>query len=281
MKTLRTVAEVRRWLAPRRGTSRIGFVPTMGALHEGHVALLRAAKQACDLVVASVFVNPTQFNDPADLAAYPRQEAGDAESAAAAGVDTLFVPTVEDMYRRGHASTVEVQGPAIGFEGKCRPGHFNGVATVCLKLFCIVQPHVAFFGQKDAQQVAVVKQLIRDLNLDLEIQVVPTVRETDGLALSSRNARLSADDRQRALAIPRALEAGLAAYGRGGDPAPAARAKLTGLATDYVAVASFDGHPTLVIAASVGGTRLIDNVPLDRPELASLSTGVAAKGAHP
>jgi pantoate--beta-alanine ligase len=278
MTTLRTVAEARRWLGPRRSTSRIGLVPTMGALHAGHVTLIRAARDVCDHVVASIFVNPTQFHDPADLAAYPRQEDRDARIAAAAGVDCLFVPAVDEMYEPDHATAVDVQGPAAGFEGEYRPGHFKGVATVCLKLFSIIQPHVAFVGQKDAQQVAVVKQLVRDLNVDLEIQVVPTVRDTDGLALSSRNVHLSAAERQPALAIPRALEAGLAAYARGADPIAAARAALGGLATDYVAVAQFDGHPTLVIAARVGRTRLIDNVPLDRPELAGLSSGVIAQG---
>jgi pantoate--beta-alanine ligase len=158
---------------------------------------------------------------------------------------------------------VDVEGAARGLEGAFRPGHFRGVATVCLKLFLIVRPNVAFFGQKDAQQVAVVKQMVRDLNVDLEIAVMPTVREADGLALSSRNVRLSAEERARALAIPRALEAGLAAYRAGGDPVAAARAKLTGIEPEYVAVAEFDGRPTLAVAARVGSTRLIDNVRLE------------------
>ena len=155
------------------------------------------------------------------------------------------------------------EGAACGLEGDFRPGHFRGVATVCLKLFMIVAPRVAFFGQKDAQQVGVVKQLVRDLNLDLDIRVVPTVRDVDGLALSSRNRNLSPEDHERALAIPRALEAGLAAHRAGRDPVAAARAMLTGVDPDYVAVADFNGRPTLAIAARVGATRLIDNVPLD------------------
>jgi pantoate--beta-alanine ligase len=244
----------------------VGLVPTMGALHEGHATLFRAARRACGHVVASIFVNPGQFNDPSDLAAYPRQEAQDEQLAAAAGVDAIFAPSVEEMYRPGEATSLEVSGAALGFEGPFRPGHFNSVATVCLKLFNIVEPAVAFFGQKDAQQVAVIRQIVRDLHLNLQIEVVPTVRERDGLAMSSRNVRLSADERRQALAIPRALAAGLAAP----DPARAARAELGGLDVDYVEVAMFDGEPTLVIAARAGNTRLIDNVPLNRPELAGL-----------
>jgi pantoate--beta-alanine ligase len=167
------------------------------------------------------------------------------------------------MYPSEYTTWVDVAGPAHGLEGEFRPGHFSAVATVCLKLFNIVRPQLAFFGQKDAQQVAVVKRLARDLNLPLEIRVVPTVRDADGLALSSRNARLSAADRARALAIPRALEAGIAAYHAGRDPQMAAKAELAGLEVDYVKVADFDGQPTLAIAARVGKTRLIDNVRLD------------------
>jgi pantoate--beta-alanine ligase len=174
------------------------------------------------------------------------------------------------MYPAGYATWIEVGGPAHGLEGDARPGHFRGVATVCLKLFTIVRPNVACFGQKDAQQVAVVTQLVRDLNLDLQIQIVPTVRDRDGLALSSRNVRLSPDERTRALAIPRALAAGLAAYREGRDPVAAARALLTGVEPDYVAVADLNGRSTLAVAAHVGRTRLIDNVVLD---LASVSPG--------
>jgi pantoate--beta-alanine ligase len=273
MIVLRRIAEVRGHLAGvRAGGARVGFVPTMGAFHDGHVTCFRAARSAVDCVVGSIFVNPTQFNDPADLATYPRQEARDVEIATAAGVDAMFVPAADEMYAPGHATFVEVAGAADGFEGAHRPGHFRGVATVCLKLFSIVQPHRAFFGQKDAQQVAVIRQLVRDLDLDLEIDVVPTVRTADGLALSSRNVLLSESDRQRALAIPRALADGVAAHRSGGDVVAAARAALAALEVDYVAVTTFDGHPTLVVAALVGRTRLIDNVPLDRPELGGLRT---------
>ena len=268
MKTLRTIAEMRQHLRAERGS--LGLVPTMGALHEGHVALFRTARRACTHVVASIFVNPGQFNDPADLAAYPRPEARDLEIAQAAGMDAIFAPSVEEMYAAGEATSLVVEGAALGFEGAFRPGHFNSVATVCLKLFNIVEPDIAFFGQKDAQQVAVVRQLVRDLRLDLKITVVPTVREADGLALSSRNVRLSAAERLRALAIPRALSAGITAHTAGADPVEAARSELEGLQVDYADVTVFDGEPTLVVAARAGSTRLIDNVPLNHPELAGL-----------
>jgi pantoate--beta-alanine ligase len=264
MKILRTVAEAREAFAPMRPRPVIGLVPTMGALHPGHVALFRAARQACETVVASVFVNPAQFNEAPDLVAYPRDEAGDAAIAAEAGVDVLFAPAADEMYPRGYATWVDVGAAAEGFEGDARPGHFRGVATICLKLFNIVQPRIAYFGQKDAQQVAVLQQMVRDLNLPLELRVVPTVRAPDGLALSSRNARLSADERVRARVIPRALEAGRLAHRAGRDPVAAARDALGDLEIDYVAVAAFGGRPTLVLAARVGRTRLIDNVPLDQ-----------------
>jgi pantoate--beta-alanine ligase len=270
MKTLRSIAEARAHLAALRHAHTIGLVPTMGALHEGHVALFRAARRRCDHVVATIFVNPRQFNDAADLAAYPRQEARDLEIASGAAVDAVLMPAVDEIYPAWDATSVVVEGAATGLEGAFRPGHFNSVATVCLKLFNIVRPHVAFFGQKDAQQVAVVKQMVRDLRLDVRVEVVPTVRERDGLALSSRNVRLSAAERVRALAIPQALAAGFAAHRAGRDAATAAREELQGLEVDYVEVSTFEGEPTLVIAARVGRTRLIDNVPLDHPELSGL-----------
>ncbi len=268
MRTLRTIAEMRQHMRARRGS--LGLVPTMGALHDGHVALFRTARRACTHVVASIFVNPGQFNDPADLVAYPRQEALDLEIARAAGMDAIFAPSVEEMYAPGEATSLVVEGAALGFEGAFRPGHFNSVAAVCLKLFHIVVPDIAFFGQKDAQQVAVIRQLVRDLRLDLKITVVPTVREADGLALSSRNVRLSAAERLRALAIPRALSAAITAHTAGGDPVEAARSELEGLQVDYAEVTVFDSEPTLVVAARAGTTRLIDNVPLNHPELAGL-----------
>jgi pantoate--beta-alanine ligase len=270
MRWVRTVPELRAALSQSRATRRIGFVPTMGALHAGHVALFKVARQECDVVVASIFVNPTQFNDSADLAAYPRQEDRDGEMAAEAGVDILFVPKAGDVYRAGHATELRMGGAALGFEGDHRPGHFNGVGIVCLKLFNVVQAHAAYFGQKDAQQVAVIRQLVRDVNLEIDVRVIPTVRNAQGLALSSRNARLSAEERSRALAVPRALSAGLAASRRHEDPVAAAARELQGLDVEYLSVAEFEGDPTLVVAVRVGGTRLIDNVPLRHPASAGL-----------
>jgi pantoate--beta-alanine ligase len=267
---VRTIEALRRAVRSRPPGHRVGFVPTMGALHDGHAALIRAARAETDEVVASVFVNPRQFNDAADLAAYPRDEQRDAAIAREAGVNLLFVPDASEIYGANHATSIRMGGPALGFEGDCRPGHFDGVAIVCLELFGLVDPDVVYLGQKDAQQVAVLRQMVRDVKLDLAIRVVPTVRDPDGLALSSRNARLSADERRRALAIPRALAAGLAAHRHGRDPIEPARRVLSDLEVDYVAVAAFDGEPTLVVAARAGGTRLIDNVPLNRPELGGL-----------
>jgi pantoate--beta-alanine ligase len=262
VRLLRTVVEARAALGAHEGAA-VGLVPTMGAFHGGHVSLFRAARRQCDCVVVSLFVNPAQFNEAADLEAYPRDEARDAAVAADAGADYLFAPDAAEMYGPGHATWVEPGGAALGLEGNHRPGHFRGVATVCLKLFLIVGPRFAYFGQKDAQQVAVIQQLVRDLNVPVEIRVVPTARDVDGVALSSRNVRLSADERARARVIPRALEAGLEAHRAGRDPAAAARGHLAGIDTDYVAVADFNGRPTLVLAVRIGGTRLIDNTPLD------------------
>ncbi len=250
MIVARSIAELD---VPRRGV--VGLVPTMGALHAGHEALFRAARADCDVLVATLFVNPTQFTDRADLAAYPRDFDTDAALAEAGGVDLLFAPTADELYPPGFATWVEPGGAAEGLEGAHRPGHFRGVATVCLKLFNLVRPQLAWFGRKDAQQVAVLKQLVRDLNLGVEIRVVDTVRDADGLALSSRNARLSPAEREQALAIPRASQT---------RDAGRARALLAaaGVETDYVAVADLDG-PTLAIAARVGRTRLIDNILLE------------------
>ncbi len=253
MRTLRSIAGLRETLAPLRATSTIGLVPTMGALHEGHVALLEAARSECDVVVASLFVNPTQFGETGDLTAYPRDEARDAETAESAGVDLLFAPAAAELYPPGFQTWVEVETLSRSLEGEARPGHFRGVATVCLKLFNIVRPERAYFGQKDAQQTAVVRRLVRDLDLELVVRVVPTVRDADGLALSSRNALLSPAERELALALPRALAT---------RDVRAARAKLSGLEVDYVAIADFD-PPVLAAAVRVGGTRLIDNVVLE------------------
>jgi len=275
MRILRTVADMRAALGPMRARGSLGFVPTMGALHDGHFALLRTARATCAAVVASVFVNPTQFNDAADLAHYPRREADDARLADEAGIEVLFAPAADEMYPEGFSLQVQVDDPAAGLEDAHRPGHFRGVATICLKLFTIVQPTDVFLGQKDAEQVVVLRRLVRDANLDLIIHVVPTVRDRDGLALSSRNAGLSPAERQRALAIPAALTAGVAAHARGEDAASAARAALGDLPIDYVAVATLDDHPTLVVAVTVGQTRLIDNVPLDHPRLAGVEPSIA------
>jgi pantoate--beta-alanine ligase len=269
VKTIALPADLRPWLADER-EARIGFVPTMGALHEGHLALMRAARADCDRLVATIFVNPLQFDDGGDLDVYPRDADHDASAAEAAGVDLLFVPSVASIYPPGHVTRVKMHGPADGLEGDRRRGHFEGVSTVCLILFQIVRPTVAWFGQKDAQQVAVIRRMVRDLALDVEIAVGPTVRGRDGVALSSRNLRLSPAERERARAIPRALEAGLAAHGAGRDPAAAALAELDDLEVDYVKVADLEGHRTLVVAVRAGTTRLIDNVPLDQPAMAGL-----------
>ena len=258
MKTLRTIGEVRRTLA---GSRRIGLVPTMGAFHEGHLALFSAARDECEVVVVSLFVNPAQFGANEDFARYPRDEAGDARLAEAAGVDILFAPASAEMYPDGYATWVDVE--QVGEEGHSRPGHFRGVATVCLKLFNIVQPQVAYFGQKDAQQAAVLRTMIRDLDLALDLRLVPTVRDPDGLALSSRNAYLSEDDRRQALALPRALEAGRSAHVLGSDPVAAARGALNGLEPDYVELFDLNGITLLGAAARVGSTRLIDNIILE------------------
>jgi pantoate--beta-alanine ligase len=258
VKTLRTIREIRRELA---GGARVGLVPTMGAFHEGHLALLRAAREDCETVVVSLFVNPTQFGVNEDLSRYPRDEARDAKLAEAAGIDILFAPSVDEMYPEGYATWVDVE--EIGAEGAARPGHFRGVATVCLKLFNVVRPQVAYFGQKDAQQAAVLRRMIRDLDVDLVLRVVPTVRDVDGLALSSRNAYLSEQERLQALALPRALEAGRSAHVEGSDPVAAARGALNGLVPEYVQVLDLGGVKLLAAAARVGSTRLIDNVVLE------------------
>jgi pantoate--beta-alanine ligase len=254
METLRTISELRSALEPSRQTARIGLVPTMGALHAGHVALFEAARAECDVVVASLFVNAAQF-EPGDADAYPRDLARDERVAADAGVNFLFAPSAEELYPPGFATWVDPAGAAEGLEGEHRPGHFRGVATVCVKLFSIVRPDLAYFGRKDAQQLAVVKQVVRDLDLELEIRALPTVRDADGLALSSRNVLLSPDERAAALALPRALETR--------DPVRAREILVAaGIEPDYVAVADLDG-PTLAVAARIGTTRLIDNVLLE------------------
>ena len=253
MRTARTTQELR--LALRAG--RTGLVPTMGAFHDGHLSLMRAARAECDIVVVSLFVNPTQFGSHDDLAHYPRDEERDVRLAADAGVDVLFAPSAEVMYPDGFATWVDVE--ETGGEASARPGHFRGVATVCLKLFNLVRPDVAFFGQKDAQQVAVLRRMVNDLNVGVHVRVLPTVRDADGLALSSRNAYLSAAERERALALPHALEAGRSAS----DPVAATRAALNGLEPEYVELLRVGDATLLTAAARVGSTRLIDNIVLE------------------
>jgi len=252
VRLVRTTGELRAALAAA-GERELGLVPTMGAYHEGHVALLRAARDENDLVVVSLFVNPAQFDSGDDLAAYPRDEERDLRIAAEEGTDILFAPAVEELYPPGYQTWIDVEELSRGLEGAARPGHFRGVATVCCKLFNLVSPTRAYFGQKDAQQVAVVQRMVRDLHLDVELRVVPTVRDEDGLALSSRNVLLSPEERRRALALPRALATR--------DPARA-RELLDGVAVDYVEVADFEPR-VLAAAIRVGGTRLIDNVVLE------------------
>ena len=273
MRIVRSVVEMRAALSPLRGGT-IGLVPTMGAYHEGHLALFRAARVECDTVVASLFVNPTQFLEGEDFGTYPRDEDRDATLAAESGVDLLYAPGVDEVYPPGFQTQVEVSELSVTLEGAQRPGHFRGVATVCLKLFNTIRPERAYFGQKDAQQVAVVQRLVRDLDVGVEIVVVPTVRDETGLALSSRNACLSDDEREVSLALGRALTAGAAAWGaRPGDAtaaATAAHAILTSeprLAVDYAEVARFDSTTVLAGAIRVGRTRLIDNVVLDEGDL--------------
>jgi pantoate--beta-alanine ligase len=233
----------------------------MGSFHDGHLSLMRAARAECDVVVVSLFVNPTQFGPNDDLKQYPRDEERDVRLAEGAGVDVLFAPSVDAMYPKGFATWVEVKD--TGSEGSARPDHFRGVATVCLKLFNIVHPDVAFFGQKDAQQTEVIRRMVHDLDLSLQLRVLPTVRDEDGLALSSRNAYLSKEERQRALALPRALAAGRSAHAAGSDPVAATRAALNGLEPEYVERIDLEGVTVLAAAARIGPTRLIDNVVLE------------------
>ncbi len=279
MRTVRTVAELRAALTPaRREGLTIGLVPTMGALHEGHLSLVSRAREQCDVVVVSLFVNSAQFNERADLERYPRDERHDAELAAAAGADVLFAPTVEEVYPAGFATSVEVLGVTERLEGAARgAAHFRGVSTVVTKLLCMAMPDVAYFGQKDAQQVVVIRHLARDLNLPVRIEALPIVREPDGLAMSSRNALLAPAERRRALALPAALEAAraLAASGERSVQAllDAARAAMRpfGVEPEYLAfvepdtlepVDTLTGETLLALAARIGEVRLIDNATL-------------------
>jgi len=282
MNVIRTVTELRaELLEPRRAGRRIGLVPTMGAFHEGHLSLMRRARRDCDVVVVSLFVNPTQFNDAGDLDAYPRDPERDAGLATEIGVDYLFAPPVDEVYPSGFATTVSVAGLTETLEGVHRGrAHFDGVTTVVAKLFNMVSPDVAYFGQKDAQQAVVIRRLVRDLDIPVAIEVCPTVREADGLAMSSRNVHLSPADRTRAAALHRALRAAQDAVTAGErDPGAARERALSELARadiepEYVELVSADtlaplhriaGDVLAVLAAPVGGTRLIDNQPILPP----------------
>jgi pantoate--beta-alanine ligase len=266
VKLLRRVADVRAALPPTGPERELGLVPTMGALHDGHAALVRAARAECDAVVVSIFVNPAQFGPAEDYETYPRDEARDARVAEQWGAAYVFAPPVDELYPPGFQTWVDVEDLGRGLEGEARPGHFRGVATVCLKLFNIVRPRRAYFGEKDAQQAAVVERLVRDLDVDVELRLVATVRDDDGLALSSRNAYLSAEEREAARALPQALAAGLEAHRRGERPAAVARdvlAREPRLGPEYVEVARLNGRTYLLAAVRAGRTRLIDNVVLE------------------
>jgi pantoate--beta-alanine ligase len=274
VQTVRQLEDLREAISAwRQASERIALVPTMGALHDGHMALVEAAKRAADRVIVSIFVNPKQFGANEDLAKYPRKEAADSRLLTGAGVDVLWMPPVEIVYPDGYATNISVSGVSEVLEGAHRPGHFDGVATVVAKLFNQVQPDVAFFGEKDWQQLAVLRRMTSDLNLPVEIQSVLTQREDDGLALSSRNAFLMPEDRAAAVALPRALGAVAKTISEGGDAEAAlAQARETlaaaGFEVDYVALADAEslgapeaGRPMrLLAAARIGGTRLIDNI---------------------
>jgi pantoate--beta-alanine ligase len=276
MRTFRTIAEIRDALHDHRlHGSVIGLVPTMGAFHDGHLSLMRRAREECELVVVSLFVNPTQFNENNDLQAYPRDERRDAELADELGVDFLFAPPVEEVYPPGFATTISVGALTDMLEGARRgPGHFDGVATVVTKLLNIVAPDVAYFGQKDAQQALVIKRLVCDLDMPVRIEVCPTVRDPDGLALSSRNARLNPTERERAGVLYRALRVARAAVADGErDPVAVTERALSELRgpdieTEYLELVSpetlrpvqrIEKEVLAVVAARVGTTRLIDN----------------------
>ncbi|HLB21733.1 MAG TPA: pantoate--beta-alanine ligase [Solirubrobacteraceae bacterium] len=285
MRTVRTVDGLRAALAPRRREgAKIGLVPTMGALHDGHLSLIARARSECDVVVVSLFVNPAQFDERDDLQRYPRRERDDAQLACDAGADVLFAPSVEEVYPPGFSTAVEVLGLGDRLEGAARgPEHFRGVSTVVAKLLGMAMPDVAYFGQKDAQQTVVIRRLAADLNLPVRIQVCPTVREPDGLAMSSRNARLSTQERSRARALPEALRAAARRAGEGERSTPAlldaARGAMLarGVEPEYLELVDpetfepcdeLQREALLALAARIGRTRLIDNVVL-RPSAAA------------
>lgn len=260
--------------AARRAGQTVGVVPTMGALHAGHMSLVDAASRECDLTIVTIFVNPTQFGPGEDFGKYPRRLAEDLELLGGHGAQLVFAPSTDSMYAAGHATYVEVAGPALPLEGVFRPGHFRGVATIVLKLFHLVQPDRAYFGRKDYQQSLVVRQMVRDLDLPIHVEVCPIVREADGLALSSRNQYLSSEERERALALSRSLRLAARLVAEGIRDAPTVIARMqevlrgSNLDVEYVALVDPDtleprtvvDRPTVaLVAGRVGKTRLIDN----------------------
>jgi pantoate--beta-alanine ligase len=279
MQIAPTIAELRESLGEARHAGKsIGLVPTMGALHEGHLSLVRLAKKQCDLVVVSVFVNPTQFGPTEDLSKYPRTFERDQEMLTSENVEIIFAPSTEEMYPPGASTYVEVEGLSERLDGKSRPGHFRGVATIVSKLFNIVQPDKAFFGQKDAAQVAVIRKMVRDLDLSIAVMVGEILRETDGLAMSSRNVYLSPDERKQALVLSQALQQAKDEYSRGERTAQTLRNTMRAVFTvqpsaevDYIEVVDWQTllpvekaapGTLLAVAAKIGSTRLIDNIVL-------------------
>lgn len=277
---VRSVADLRLHVAAWKAAGHsVGVVPTMGALHDGHLSLVRTARKDCQRVIVTIFVNPTQFNNPADLAKYPRTEDADAALLATVGVDAIYAPPATEVYPDGFATTVTVTGISAPLEGEHRPGHFAGVATVVAKLFGMTQADRAYFGEKDWQQLAVVRRMTTDLNLPVTVVGCPTIREADGLAMSSRNARLTPTARAQAAALPRAMRAAIAAILAGTDPTLAmtdARAALLRAGFDNIDYldlrdaatlgAPGNGPQRLLVAATVGGVRLIDNMGLSDPD---------------
>lgn len=276
MRIISEINKMKQVIREQRGQGKtIGFVPTMGCLHDGHLTLMRTAKQKTDFVVASIFVNPLQFGVGEDFAEYPRDLSRDSAMAETAGVDVIFAPMVKEMYPKGYGAFVEVEGLTDRLCGKSRPGHFRGVTTVVTKLFNIVQPDIAFFGQKDAQQSLVLKKMVADLNMNLEIEVVPIVREQDGLAMSSRNSYLSPSERQAALVLSRSMNKAEDMIAAGERNISAIKQEIIGFISqeplariDYVEILSVPGldeieilHSQNIIALAVfiGRTRLIDN----------------------
>ncbi|SFL77318.1 pantoate--beta-alanine ligase [Pelosinus propionicus] len=280
MRIIETIEEMKIFIkqAKAKGLS-VGLVPTMGSLHEGHLTLMRQAKKQSDIVVVSIFVNPTQFGPNEDYAKYPRDLSGDSVQAGTAGVDVIFHPQAQEMYPKGYSSFIEIDGITQKLCGLSRPGHFRGVATVVTKLFNIIQPDIAFFGQKDAQQVLVLKRMVSDLNINVVIEIVPIVREKDGLAMSSRNAFLSAEERSAALVLFRSLQLAKQLVARGDVKVEDIRQQVVAniqleemAQIDYVEIYSYPlletmdkmiGKALLALAVRIGKTRLIDNIILE------------------